>query len=829
MKPHPPPAAPGLASRDFLLLWAVGGIGNAMRWLEVLAAALFTLDATGSQLAVAVVAAARSLPLIFTGALAGVLADAFDRRVIIIIGMTASGLASGVVALLAWAGLLLPWHMFATGLVTGLVFGNDLSVRRRMIGESVAPTLAARAIALDSLTTSVSRVLGPLIGGVAYEFLGLTGTFAASALLNLTAALLAVPVRHAQQRRRLAPAAVLADLAEAVAVARRSSVLLALLAVTVAQNMFGFAYTSLIAPAGRDVFAVSATLVGVLAAAEPMGAVLGGLGLAAGVAVPGRPIWVFLGSSAWFLAALALIAAVPWFWAAAAMLLVGGLGLAVYSNEQVTIALGRDAGGGALARHGAGDHRDRLLAGGHAAGRLARRPHRTAARDGGAGGGGAAVAGGGGGEIRPAGSLAGRPRLAARTPRSYKPSSVCAPGHLGHARPRRVRAFRARATEKETKMPKLKTKSSVKKRFKITATGKVLAGPGKKRHGLINRPQKMKRQNRGSQTLTPQDAHDRQAVGPLRARVREIAHGTRQTGHHHPRPSQEGPGAVQGLRRPLLHQLSHRAGAAGEVAAVRLSRPAEEEARFPRPVDPAHQRRGARARADLLAIYRRAEARPGSRWTARCWPPSPTTIRRASPRSSRRCRPPWPDRAANRARDRTAEGLPATSGGPFACTDRIDDRRSASPAQPRPRRRCAAAADLRAWDAVRVAVLGHNGTLTALLQANSARVPPEQRRERGAALNRLKDALAAAIEARRAGAGGRRRSMRASPPSASTRPCRRARARRADPSDQPHHGGNRRDLRRHGLRHRRGAGRRERLAQFRRAQHPRAPSGARRP
>ena len=54
-------------------------------------------------------------------------------------------------------------------------------------------------------------------------------------------------------------------------------------------------------------------------------------------------------------------------------------------------------------------------------------------------------------------------------------------------------------------MPKMKTKSSVKKRFKITATGKVLAGPGNKRHGLINRSQKMKRTNRGSQTLTEMD------------------------------------------------------------------------------------------------------------------------------------------------------------------------------------------------------------------------------------------------------------------------------------------------------------------------------------
>jgi large subunit ribosomal protein L35 len=59
---------------------------------------------------------------------------------------------------------------------------------------------------------------------------------------------------------------------------------------------------------------------------------------------------------------------------------------------------------------------------------------------------------------------------------------------------------------KGDQMPKMKTKSSVKKRFKITATGKVLAGPGMKRHGLINRSQKMKRTNRGSQTLTEMDA-----------------------------------------------------------------------------------------------------------------------------------------------------------------------------------------------------------------------------------------------------------------------------------------------------------------------------------
>ena len=59
-----------------------------------------------------------------------------------------------------------------------------------------------------------------------------------------------------------------------------------------------------------------------------------------------------------------------------------------------------------------------------------------------------------------------------------------------------------------------------------------------------------------------------------------------------------------------------------------------------------------------------------------------------------------------------------------------------------------AAADLRAWDAVRIAVLGRNGKLTALLK-ELGKASPEEKRERGAALNRLKESLAASIEARR--------------------------------------------------------------------------------
>jgi large subunit ribosomal protein L35 len=55
-------------------------------------------------------------------------------------------------------------------------------------------------------------------------------------------------------------------------------------------------------------------------------------------------------------------------------------------------------------------------------------------------------------------------------------------------------------------MSKLKTKSSAKKRFKLTATGKVLAGAGFKRHMLACKRPKMKRQNRGMHTLQEMDA-----------------------------------------------------------------------------------------------------------------------------------------------------------------------------------------------------------------------------------------------------------------------------------------------------------------------------------
>jgi large subunit ribosomal protein L35 len=59
--------------------------------------------------------------------------------------------------------------------------------------------------------------------------------------------------------------------------------------------------------------------------------------------------------------------------------------------------------------------------------------------------------------------------------------------------------------QQESQMPKLKTKSGAKKRFKVTATGKVMAAQRGKRHGMIKRTKKQIRQLRGTRVLFKTD------------------------------------------------------------------------------------------------------------------------------------------------------------------------------------------------------------------------------------------------------------------------------------------------------------------------------------
>jgi large subunit ribosomal protein L35 len=69
----------------------------------------------------------------------------------------------------------------------------------------------------------------------------------------------------------------------------------------------------------------------------------------------------------------------------------------------------------------------------------------------------------------------------------------------------RLLALSHSESERLLEMPKLKNKSAARKRFRFTGTGKIRANSACKRHNLRRRPQKMKRQARGTMIL-PDDA-----------------------------------------------------------------------------------------------------------------------------------------------------------------------------------------------------------------------------------------------------------------------------------------------------------------------------------
>jgi len=327
-----------LRSSDFLRLWLVGAFANAMRWLELLASGLFAWEATHSAFAVTLVVALRQIPQLLFGALAGAVSEAVNRKTILMLALVLPALVSTLLATLAVTGQLEVWHVALGNLVSGTLWATEMPTRRRMVGEVAGPHRIVNAIALDSVTSAATRAIGPLLGGIAFQWLGMQGAYTLTALVQFAGAFAIAGLVHAQAARRLDLARIPADIAEGLAFARTRSTILLVFGVTIVTNAFAFAYSGLVAPLGERAFGVSPALVGLLAAGEPLGALAGGLLLATGIVQMNRRL-AFAGGAALFMAALIVMALSPSYWLAFAVLVAGGFGTAGFSNMQSTLML----------------------------------------------------------------------------------------------------------------------------------------------------------------------------------------------------------------------------------------------------------------------------------------------------------------------------------------------------------------------------------------------------------------------------------------------------------------------------------------------------------
>ncbi|MGW2744679.1 MFS transporter [Streptomyces sp. NPDC001450] len=177
-----PDLAPWKASADFRRLWASGLISNFGSFLTFVALPVQLKDLTGSAAAVGAIGAVELIPLIVFGLYGGALADALDKRQLIMRTEAGQGLLSA--ALLVNALLPSPavWPLYVIAALSSAL----VSVQRPAL-DSLLPRIVAHddlpaASSLNSLRWTVGGVAGPAIAGVVVAYAGLGWAYAADLL-----------------------------------------------------------------------------------------------------------------------------------------------------------------------------------------------------------------------------------------------------------------------------------------------------------------------------------------------------------------------------------------------------------------------------------------------------------------------------------------------------------------------------------------------------------------------------------------------------------------------------------------------------------------------
>ena len=325
-----------IESPDFWRLWLVGLVVFAVRWLEMLAVAVFAYQRSGSPFVVAALTMLRMMPMALFGALIGALAERFDRRTTLILVILSMGLTSLTLALLAWAGKLAVWHLAVAAFCNGIAWTTDNPVRRTMIGEVVGLDRMSAAMSIDVGANNASQIAGPTIGGVLLATVGIGGAFGVSVLCYLVAIVAAWLVRHRNPPAPAAMQSVLARMIEGLAMVRREPRLIAVLTVTVIYNMFGWPASSMVPVIGHDRLGLGAAGIGVLSSMAGVGAFCGAVAIA--LLVRQRLFTrIYLGGVVGYLVLLPIFALTTYPLLSGAVLLTSGVANACFSIMQATL------------------------------------------------------------------------------------------------------------------------------------------------------------------------------------------------------------------------------------------------------------------------------------------------------------------------------------------------------------------------------------------------------------------------------------------------------------------------------------------------------------
>ena len=273
---------PALKHRDFTLLW-IGQLlsfsGSRMQTAAILWHVSLLAAPGRKGLALGLVGAAQVVPIIAFAMLSGVVADALDRRKVMLVTQSTLALLAATLSVLTFGGLSSVWPIYVLAALSSAAASFDGPARQSLIPNLVPREHLSSAISLNTLMFQIASVVGPTAAGLVIASAGLGWVYAANAASFLMVLVALVLMRYRQPRGTGAPAAGRITWAAALEGLRfvfsqpivRSTMLLDFIAT------FFASATALLPIFAQDILHVGARGYGWLYAAPSVGAVVAGV------------------------------------------------------------------------------------------------------------------------------------------------------------------------------------------------------------------------------------------------------------------------------------------------------------------------------------------------------------------------------------------------------------------------------------------------------------------------------------------------------------------------------------------------------------------------
>ena len=156
-------------NRNFRLYFIGQTISSIGSWSQSLAVIWLVLEITNRSDRLGIATALQFLPMLLLGAPAGVLADKFDNRRLLVATSAVSGLLALTFGVVVATGHVTIWWIYALTMMLGLVLAVERPTMQAILFQLVGPDLLPSAVAANSTINSVSRLIGPAIAGAPHR------------------------------------------------------------------------------------------------------------------------------------------------------------------------------------------------------------------------------------------------------------------------------------------------------------------------------------------------------------------------------------------------------------------------------------------------------------------------------------------------------------------------------------------------------------------------------------------------------------------------------------------------------------------------------------